>query len=317
MTPPDNTLNDAAGLRGKRDGDLLRLYTAGRSQPAFAELGRRYARLVYSTCLREIGDPTLAEDAAQGVFLLLSQKSHSLVRRETLSDWLYTASRHVSRNLHKQERRRQMNQARALREAASILPLEDALDPLWEQAEPHLDDVLGRLKPADRQAVLLRFVQQQSLAEVGVGLGISENTARMRVQRSLEKIRTHLSRAGVVVPLALLAALLLEHSASAAPDALLRRFLLPTSNLPANRANTLAVAVRQASLLFSFLPVLRLLVVLVVAVGIAAVSVQVQRLVSPQRLSLREQHQAFRAPGAAVWNMPMTGRGSTSPTRRP
>ncbi len=295
MTPPDNTSKDTAGLRGKRDRDLLRLYTMGRSQQAFAELGRRYARLVYSTCLREIGDPTLAEDAAQGVFLLLSQKSHSLVRRETLADWLYTAARYVSRNLHKQERRRQMNEARALRESVLVSPQDDTSSPLWEQVKPHLDDALGRLKSADRQAVLLRFVQQQSLAGVGVGLGISENTARMRVQRSLEKIRTHLGRAGVVVPLVLLAALLLEHSASAAPAALLRRFSLPSADLSGDRASILAAAVRRASMLFSLLSALKLLVVLVVAVGIAAVCVQVPRLVSPQRLSLGEQQRAFRS----------------------
>lgn len=319
MTPPDSILTDAAGLRGKRDADLLRLYTAGHSQQAFAELGRRYARLVYSTCLREIGDPTLAEDAAQGVFLLLSQKSHSLVRRETLADWLYTASRHVSRNLHKQERRRQMNQARALREAASASPKEDALDPLWEQVEPHLNDALGRLKSADRQAVLLRFVQQQSLAEVGAGLGISENTARMRVQRSLEKIRTHLSRAGVVVQLALLATLLLERSASAAPNALPGRFSLPAVDLSGDRANTLADAVRRASLLFSFMSALRPLVALVVAAGIAVGFAQVKRLAFPQRLSLREQQRAFRAidgtwRGSLEYADDRTGQHFTYPT---
>jgi len=309
MTPPADNL--------KRDADLLRLYAAGGSEQSFSALRRRYARLVYSTCLREIGDEALAEDAAQGVFLLLSRKAHALQRRETLADWLYTASRYVARNLHKQERRRQMNEARALREAAPEPPRLDAADPLWERVEPFLDDALGRLKPADREAVLLRFVQQQSLAEVGADLGVSENTARMRVQRSLEKIRAHLSRAGVTVTLALLAALLLERSASAAPAALLDRLSGPPAAPP--QALATAAAVRQVSLLLSLLPARWPLAALLAALGIVIGSVLVQHLVAPQRLSPREQRQAFRALGGA-WRGTLeyaddqTGQRFTYPT---
>ena len=154
---------------------------------------------------------------------------------------------------------------------------------------------LGRLKPADREAVLLRFMQQQSLAEVGAGLGISENTARMRVQRSLQKIRAHLSRAGVAVTLALLAALLLEHGASAAPTALLDRLSASSAVPPDGRASAVEGAVRQASLLLSFLSALRPLTVLIVVLGFVVGYGQFQRLVSPQGLSAGEQRRAFQA----------------------
>ncbi len=326
MNTPDTTQQgstgkgaETPGLRRKRDGDLLRLYAAGRSQPAFAELRRRYARLVYSTCLREIGDPTLAEDAAQGVFLLLSEKAHRLEKRETLADWLYTASRHVSRNLHKQERRRQMNEARAVREAASEALRQDAADPLWEQVEPHLDDALGRLKPADREAVLLRFMQQQSLAEVGAGLGVSENTARMRVQRSLAKIRAHLSRAGVAVTLALLATLLLEHGASALPDALLDRLSAPPAAPPGVRIPSVTAAVRRVSLLLLFLSALRPLAVLVVALAVLVGIVQVWRVLPPPRMSPSEQRRAFQTiegtwRGSLEYADDRTGQHFTYPT---
>lgn len=207
----------------RRDGDLLRLYVERRSEEAFTELGRRYAGLIYSTCLREVGDRALAEDAAQGVLLLLSQKASALQRRETIAGWLYTASRYVARNLRKQEQRRQMNEIRAGLEApCAIAPVASSDNLLWDQVEPHLHAALDRLKPADREAVLLRFVQEQSLAEVGACLGVSENTARMRIQRALEKVRAHLGKMGVAVTVASLAALLEAHSAQAAPDAVIQ-----------------------------------------------------------------------------------------------
>lgn len=201
-----------------RDTELLRLYVEQRSEPAFAALSRRYARLVYATCLRETRDTSLAEDAAQGVFLLLSQKAPGLRRVDTLAGWLYIASRHLSRNLLKQERRRRMNEARALEEA---IPPPDPGNPLWEQIEPHFHAALDCLKPADRAAILLRYVQNESLADVGVCLGIPENTARMRINRAMEKIRAYLAQVGIAVSLVLLVTLLEEQAAQAVPSSLL------------------------------------------------------------------------------------------------
>ncbi len=200
-------------LKGKPDGELARLYADAGSEAAFAELARRYARLVYSTCLRETQDRTLAEDATQGVFLLLSQKAGALKRCETLAGWLFTAARYVARNLMKQERRRQMKELQAARET----PPQNGGNASWETIEPRLNDALEHLKPADREAILLRFMQEKSLAEVGACFGVSENTARMRVARALEKMRLHLAKAGIAVTVGALTLLLDKQSAQAIP----------------------------------------------------------------------------------------------------
>ncbi len=200
-------------LKGKADSELIRLYAEAGFQSAFSELVRRYARLIYATCLRETQDRTLAEDAAQGVFLLLSRKAGALKRCETLAGWLYSASRYVARNLMKQERRRQRTELQAVQEVVS----QNAEDASWERIEPHLHDALAQLKPVDREAILLRFVQEQSLAEIGACFGISENTARMRVTRALEKMRGHLGKTGIVVSIAALTELWDAQTAQAIP----------------------------------------------------------------------------------------------------
>lgn len=45
------------------DAALLRRFVRGGRQAAFSQLVSRYSRLVYSTCLRDVQNPTLAEDA--------------------------------------------------------------------------------------------------------------------------------------------------------------------------------------------------------------------------------------------------------------
>ncbi len=278
----------------RRDGELLRRYVQAGSEQAFAELGRRYAGLVYATCLRETGDRTQAEDAAQDVFVLLARKAGALQRSDTIAGWLYTAARYVCKNRMKQERRRRMNEAEA---ALSVADADQNPGASWERVEPHLHDALDRLKAADREAVLLRFVAEQSFADVGSRLGLSENTARMRVNRAVEKIRAHLLKAGVTVSAGLLAALLAEHTAQAAPARLLDALPqiahsgLPagfTSAFPANVSGPPTPCLAGRLAVSGWRPLLALGALLVLLIGFAA-----YRHTLPQTLSDAEQRRLF------------------------
>lgn len=187
------------------DGLLLRRYREG-DEAAFDELRRRHGRLILATCRRETGDAALAEDAAQGVFLLLTRKTfddHAL-----LGGWLHEASRLVCRNLVRSEGRRRRRERRAFEEFQEP-------EKAWNAVSPHVDAALASLRPGDREAVLLRFAGEMSLGEVGQTLGMGENAARMRVSRALDRMRDHLRRAGVGVGVVLLASLLSTRIADA------------------------------------------------------------------------------------------------------
>ena len=64
---------------------LLKQYAGSRDAEAFAELARRYAGLVYGTCLRIVGNAFDAEDVAQECFLELARHEPA-VRRGELHD---------------------------------------------------------------------------------------------------------------------------------------------------------------------------------------------------------------------------------------
>jgi hypothetical protein len=95
-----------------------------------------------------------------------------------------------------------------------------ATDKLWNQISPLLDEALAALGETDRQAVLLRFFENKSLAEVGNFLGIGEDTARKRISRALEKLHRHLSKRGVSSTTAIIAGAISANSVQAAPVAL-------------------------------------------------------------------------------------------------
>ena len=73
-----------------------------------------------------------------------------------------------------------------------------APDPLWgNKWRRCFDEGLAQLGEKDRQAILLRFFESKSLAEVGVRLCAGEDSARMRISRALEKLRRYFMKRGV------------------------------------------------------------------------------------------------------------------------
>lgn len=197
-----------------QDNALLTQYVREGSEAAFSQLLARHLPLVYRTCRRELGSETLAEDAAQVVFLLLARKAKSLRTGSSLAGWLYQTAVFVAKDVRKQEARRTRREEAAMQEAVhtQAAPASD-----WDTIEPLLNAALSALKPADRDAVLLRFLEGHTLAETGAKLGLSEDAARMRVTRAVEKLRLYLTSHGAAVTSVILTGLLTSEAARPLP----------------------------------------------------------------------------------------------------
>lgn len=196
------------------DWELLGRYARQQDEAAFAELVARYLNLVYSAALRQTGDPEAARDVAQEVFTSLARKARKLDRAVILSGWLHQATRFAVQRVQRGAHRRQQRE-----QEAAMLKSNEEPD-RWAEIAPLLDDVVNDLEADDRSAVLLRFFERRPLVEVGHSLGITEEAARKRVSRAVDKLRELYERRGIATTSAGLAAALLAHTSSAAPAAL-------------------------------------------------------------------------------------------------
>src|SRR5205814_9990353 len=77
------------------------------------------------------------------------------------------------------------------------------------------------LNDRDRAAVVLRFLEHRTFADIGASLHLSEDAARMRVDRALEKLRVALVRRGISSTVAALSVALADHVVAAAPAGLI------------------------------------------------------------------------------------------------
>ena len=206
-----DTMND--------DAELLRQYADNGSEDAFAELVRRHLGLVYHAALRQTGGDThRAQDVAQEVFTTLARKARTLAQRATLAGWLHTSTRYAALQSLRTERRRQSREQEVYAMTETLHP--DASDADWERLKPFVDEALHSLGERDREAVLLRFFEGRPFAEVGAKLAVSEDAARVRVDRALDKLRAMLARHGVTSTAAALALALANQAGAAVPAGL-------------------------------------------------------------------------------------------------
>lgn len=201
------------------DAELLRRYAEEKSQAAFQELVERHLGLVYHAALRQCGgDAHRAEDVAQLVFADLARKARELARRPVLAGWLHTSTRYAAAQAVRSEIRRQAREQEVSRMNEVLAETEPAAD--WETLRPVIDDVLHALGERDREAVLLRFFEGRGFKEVGARLALSEDAARMRVERALDKMRTALTRRGITSTSVALGVVLAQQAGAALPAGL-------------------------------------------------------------------------------------------------
>jgi len=197
------------------DAELLCAFAEQASEEAFTLLVERHLGLVYHSALRRLGgDAHRARDVAQQVFSDLAQKAGRLSRHTALQAWLYTSTRYASAQMIRDDRRRNERERIAMSDESLRQPSSEAD---WNAIQPLLDEAMDRLGEKDRQLILKRFFEGASFAELAERFSLSEDAARMRTNRALEKLRADFMRKGVASSAAALGTALMSQSALSAP----------------------------------------------------------------------------------------------------
>lgn len=175
------------------DSELLRRYVRDQDEDAFSLLVRRHIDLVYATAVRSLGGASSgASDVAQEAFLSLARKAAWLGAEGSLAGWLHRAAVLAARQRMRTEARRQQRD----RAAAELAETMESSDSESIPVIQDLDEALLELEDSDRRALVLRFLEQRSLRDVGECLRIGEDAAQKRVAKALGRLSLCLARRG-------------------------------------------------------------------------------------------------------------------------
>ena len=175
MSRVDASADDATNVRLAREGDV----------GAFEALYRSHRGRVYGLCLRMAGNPTLAEDLAQEVFIRAWQKLATFRGESAFSSWLHRLAVNVVLSRQRSRRRRE----------ARIVAVEDpeAHDRPRAQETPgaavDLERLVGSLPPGARRVFILHDVEGFSHVEIAEMTGIAVGTSKAHLHRARMLLR--------------------------------------------------------------------------------------------------------------------------------
>ncbi len=185
------------------DRDAALVEHARRDPARFDALYRRYLAQVYSYAYYELGNHHEAEDATERTFLAALTNLDRFEERARPGDgegastfrvWLFR----IARNIVANERRGRRRHPQAPLEAAALVR-----DPLDVEGGVTVHDeasaawrAIGKLPADRRRAVVLRFVEEMSTAEIAGILGRSEGAVRVLIHRALRSVARELGPRG-------------------------------------------------------------------------------------------------------------------------
>jgi RNA polymerase sigma factor (sigma-70 family) len=193
------------------DGELLQRYARQRDEVAFGALVRRHGPLVLGVSRRLLHHHQDAEDVFQATFAILAHKAASPRWQDSIAGWLYrVAYRLALRTKAKVVRQRR-------REGEAVTAPRTRPETLEDRRElvAALDEELYRLSDSHREPLLLCYLEGKTRDQAARQLGWSLRTLERRLEQGLKLLRARLTRRGVELPLALLAAGLSQQAASA------------------------------------------------------------------------------------------------------
>ena len=166
-----------------REEPIIEALAAKDRDRAAALLVEQHGRAIGRTCMALLGSQTEAEDALQETLLAALDGLESFRGDGTLRGWLLSvARRRCARRLEARSRERDLKQSLTIPESTDSAERSS----MARRAR----QLLGEVRPTEREALVLRFAAELSFREVGQACGIDEATARKRVSRGLARLRS-------------------------------------------------------------------------------------------------------------------------------
>ncbi|MBN2589801.1 MAG: sigma-70 family RNA polymerase sigma factor, partial [Sedimentisphaerales bacterium] len=197
---------------------LLRRFSVNGDAEAFREIVKQHAPLVYGVCLRILGNKDNAADAVQDTFLQLIREAAEITG--SLPNWLHRVAKNRSVELIRQDSSRKQREQNYVAHSEKRNFQKETVT--WRKISCCIDEELDKLDELTREVIILHFLEGQTMTGIAEKFGISQPTVSRRIESGIDSLRDKLKIRGVIVPAAMLTALLMENIVQAAPASIIK-----------------------------------------------------------------------------------------------
>jgi len=177
----------ALGFSDVEDSELVELYLLSRGDRYFGELYRRYSPKVYGKCITMLNNEAEAADAVQDIFEKVLLRIGSFRRDSKFGTWLFTITNNYCIDLLR-KRKRLRNKVGDMPEA-DVEDIVEEADWLQEQSPAAIRHILENLSELDRVALVLMYMDELSVKEIAVQMGLQESATKMRLKRARQRAK--------------------------------------------------------------------------------------------------------------------------------
>ncbi|CAM4289155.1 sigma-70 family RNA polymerase sigma factor [Paenibacillus tarimensis] len=155
---------------------------------AFRAIVHRYSNALLSVAYSVLGDYHEAQDAVQEAFAKSYSRLHTLKDKKRLGSWLYTIVHRTSIDMKRAQR--------------TSLPLDEALTPTSDLIHSWLErhalqeavwTAMHSLEEKSKTAVILYYVSDWPMKEIGRFLNLSLSAVESRIRRARESLKRQLA----------------------------------------------------------------------------------------------------------------------------
>ena len=172
-----------------KDSEIIQSILNG-DKELYAELVRRHMDHVIRVSRGILSDPTLAEDAAQEIFIKAFQTLHKFRGDSQFSTWLYRIATNHCLDIKRKLKRRKSHSLEDLPSQGENLAnfkSPESMEKLLELKD-FSDRILNDLSVDDRTALVLRESEGLSYEEIAETMCVSLDAVKSRLKRTREKV---------------------------------------------------------------------------------------------------------------------------------
>lgn len=174
------------------DSELLTRYLRDHDAAYFTVLYRRYAGKVFAKCISMLGDEGLARDATQDIFIKVLLNVARFTQLSSFSTWIYSITYNYCIDMIRKKKKMPVifteDMGREKQETGSDDEIPDSV--LLDMEQTRLEKVFEALPPGDKAILLMKYIDDLSIKEIGTVLSKTESAIKMQIMRSKQRAQS-------------------------------------------------------------------------------------------------------------------------------